>query len=218
MSIVYSCVAYKTTILAHSSKNPQLKNQFAADLPQILSSIDTSKNTRAAQNRQNMDFFCYVNEGVTYVCLSEAGLNKTVAFSFLNDVSSSFSMRYGTSSVKFATPYQMDTDFAPQLSNMMQYAVMNASKTRDLKDNVQEVKGLVLDNIDKVMQRAQKLNSIADRSDELKDSAVQFSSASRKLKHDMLKKKIIIIASIVAAVIVILIIIIVPSVISSQKK
>lgn len=210
MSLLYSCVAYRATILAHASRNPQIANQFAQDLPPILGQIDASKPGRSASCKQGMDFYCYVTDGITFICFSDPGVSKNVAFGFLSDLASTFSTRYGLSSVKFATAYQMNSDFAPVMANIMAGAAANGSKTQQVKEELAEVKGLVMDNVQRVMERAQRLNQIADKSDDLKTSAIEFDATSKRLRNQMRKKKIMMIVGITAAVIILLLIIILP--------
>ncbi|TPX33880.1 hypothetical protein SmJEL517_g03339 [Synchytrium microbalum] len=84
------------------------------------------------------------------------------------------------------------------------------NKTGQVQAQVDEVVGIMQNNIEKVMQRGEKLESLQNKTDDLQQGALQFKRGATKVRRQMwwkdLKLKIII----AVIVIVILIIIIVP--------
>lgn len=57
------------------------------------------------------------------------------------------------------------------------------SKATELQQNLDEVKGLVMDNISKVMDRAQNLDEIADSALQLKDNAEEFVVSTKAVRN-----------------------------------
>ncbi|TPX34105.1 hypothetical protein SeMB42_g07378 [Synchytrium endobioticum] len=95
---------------------------------------------------------------------------------------------------------------------------MASSKTAQVQNQVDEVVGIMQNNIEKVMQRGERLESLQNKTDDLQQGALQFKKGATKVRRQMwwkdLKLKIII----AAVVIVILIIIIVPIVNALKPK
>jgi len=82
------------------------------------------------------------------------------------------------------------------------------NKINDTKQQVDQVVLIMKDNIEKVLQRDQKLTDIENQTDELQDGAKRFQKISTKLKHKMWCKNMKFVM-IIAAVFLILIMIIV---------
>ncbi|KNC74392.1 hypothetical protein SARC_13059 [Sphaeroforma arctica JP610] len=84
------------------------------------------------------------------------------------------------------------------------------SSIQHTQDQVDEVVDIMKDNVNKVLERDQKLTEIEDRSDALKDGASRFQKTSGQVKSKMwwknLKWTLLIIALIVIVIIVILLI------------
>ena len=80
-------------------------------------------------------------------------------------------------------------------------------RTRKVKKAVDEVKGLALDNIEKVLQRGEQIDDIVDRTDDLAMSAATFETSSRTLRRKMwwnsTKGQIMIVGGIIAFLIVV---------------
>eukprot|EP00055_Hartaetosiga_balthica_P014572 m.80635 g.80635 ORF g.80635 m.80635 type:complete len:96 (-) comp8626_c0_seq1:228-515(-) len=58
-------------------------------------------------------------------------------------------------------------------------------KLAEAQQQVDEVVGIMRENMDRVLERDAKLSDLEDRSDELKDGATRFQSSSKKLKKRM---------------------------------
>jgi hypothetical protein len=59
------------------------------------------------------------------------------------------------------------------------------TKVKSLQKNLEEVKGLMAMNIEKVMQRGEALDSLMDKSDTLTHSSERFKSHSRRLRQTL---------------------------------
>eukprot|EP00052_Salpingoeca_macrocollata_P025276 m.230037 g.230037 ORF g.230037 m.230037 type:complete len:96 (+) comp22404_c0_seq2:2240-2527(+) len=82
-------------------------------------------------------------------------------------------------------------------------------KLKQAQDEVDQVVGIMRQNVEKVLERDQKLGDLEDRSDALKDGASRFQSSSRKLKNQMWWKNMKFMLILAAVIIIILIIIVV---------
>jgi hypothetical protein len=73
---------------------------------------------------------------------------------------------------------------------MAQYNKLNDNKLNDNKQKVDEVIVIMKDNVDKILQRDEKLSDIEYKTEELQDRASRFKKVSTKLKHKMWCKNI----------------------------
>ncbi|KAL2912626.1 hypothetical protein HK105_207842 [Polyrhizophydium stewartii] len=83
-----------------------------------------------------------------------------------------------------------------------------ASKTTQVQAQVDEVVGIMQDNIHKVMQRGEQLDSLQNKTEDLQNSSLQFKRGANKVRREMwwkdLKLKLII-GGIVAVILIIII-------------
>ena len=92
------------------------------------------------------------------------------------------------------------------INKMTQY-----NKISDTKQQVDTVIEIMRDNVDKVIQRDEKLTDLETRSEELQHGALRFDKISTKLKHKMWCKNmkfIIILASIFLFLLLVILLII----------
>ncbi|KAI8925445.1 synaptobrevin-domain-containing protein [Entophlyctis helioformis] len=86
----------------------------------------------------------------------------------------------------------------------MQQVPRDASKTAQVQGQVDEVIGIMQNNIEKVMARGEKLDSLQTKTEELSSGALQFKKNTNSLKNEMWWKDFklrIIIAVIVVSII-----------------
>ncbi|KND00639.1 uncharacterized protein SPPG_03765 [Spizellomyces punctatus DAOM BR117] len=92
-----------------------------------------------------------------------------------------------------------------------------SGKTAQVQDQVNEVVGIMQDNINKVMQRGEQLDTLQDKTEDLQNSSLQFKRGANRVRKQMwwkdMKMKLIL-GGVIAAVLIIIIV----SVISSTKK
>lgn len=85
------------------------------------------------------------------------------------------------------------------------------SRVSAVKSKVEEVKNIMIDNIDKVLERGQKIEELADKAHDLNVNAQQFHKAGvalrRKMWFDNFKMKVMCIAIFLILVIVIFLIV-----------
>lgn len=211
MSVIYTCIAYKTTPLAHRGSTDKSEKQFAMDIEKVLENFVNKDNMRSSSQYNNMNFYVFLMNQVTYICFTDQTVSKQAGYLFLGDIAEAFAQKYTISMVKQAVKFQMDREFGAiigqKMSNIKLY---QNSQAQEIQKDLEEVKNLVMQNIDQVMKRATDLQDIESDAVALRDNAGEFLQNARNLKRQMQCKKIAIIGGIVAAAVVILLIIIIP--------
>lgn len=91
------------------------------------------------------------------------------------------------------------------------------SKIEQTQDELEEVKVVMRDNIEKVMERDVKISDLEDRSEQLKDGASRFHITSRKLRRQMWWQDKKMTCFFILVILLVLIIVIVPIAVTSSK-
>jgi len=84
----------------------------------------------------------------------------------------------------------------------------NNDKVSNLRSQVDDVRGVMSQNIERVMERGEKLDDLVEKTNDLEQNAVQFRQTSRKVKKKMWWKNTKMTLILVAVVVVIILIII----------
>ena len=142
-------------------------------------------------------------------CFTDKQVQKAQAYGMMKEIIEQFSTRYSIDAVKLASKLQFDREFASIIQNNMANIKKFTSNTAELQKELDDVKGLVMNNISQVMKRASQLETIENEAVELRDNAELFAESSKELKKKMMCTKISMIAGICVAVVVIIVIIVV---------
>ncbi|KAI8588579.1 hypothetical protein HDU87_006532 [Geranomyces variabilis] len=91
-------------------------------------------------------------------------------------------------------------------------AADSSSKAAHVQNQVNEVTAIMQDNINKVMQRGEHLDTLQDKTDDLQNSSLQFKRGANRVRKQMwwkdMKMKLIL-GSVIGAILIIIIVVIV---------
>jgi len=144
--------------------------------------------------------YCLVDHlGVTFGCVaSSTGMSSTSAMVFLGDLQEQFYCQFSASEVQ--TCAENTTQFR-RFSVTMKKAIEIAysggqGKIDDVKKQIEDTRQIMSSNIDKVLERGERLEDVMDKSEAMKDTADAFRKKGRELRKKMwwqnMKMKIII--------------------------
>lgn len=209
MAILYSVVSRGTTILA---KHAACAGNFDVVTEQLLNKIPDHDSKMTYSHGSYL--FHYVREsGIVYYAITEDDYERSRAFQFLGEIKKKFQTNYGDLALT-ALPYAMDNDFSTVLNAQMQkysrpvVEEPEASKVDEVRNQLDELKGIMVKNIDSLTQRGENLNLLIDKTEDLSSSSVTFKKTSTNLARKLLWKNIkLTVIGIVIVVIIIYIII-----------
>lgn len=136
--------------------------------------------------------FHYVSQGsVVVMCLADEGFSRRVAFMCLEDLYGRFMERYGNvleSAIAFSTA----KDFSDVLKSRLAY--FNSGPITDklslLKSNLDDIRSVMVDNIDKVLARGEKVDLLVKKTETMSENAVQMRRRATDLRKKMWWRKV----------------------------
>lgn len=135
----------------------------------ILSKIQLTNHMKTYTNDDYL-FHYICADRIIYMCISDAEFPRQRAFAFLSDIKTKFLSLYGLTAAT-ALPYAMNTEFPGVMATQMNRC--NDNSPYDNIDRVQaqvdELKDIMVENIEKVMERGEHLNLLVERSETLLD-------------------------------------------------
>ena len=118
-----------------------------------------------------------------------------VVFAFLNDMKLRFVELYGTFEPLTAIAFRYNDEFSCIIDDRMTfYNSTEAEKNIDnigyVKNQIEDVKLIMVQNIEKVLERGEKIELLVDKTDRLNQQSYRFEFSSRKLRQQMRYKQI----------------------------
>ncbi|KAJ8606759.1 hypothetical protein CTAYLR_009571, partial [Chrysophaeum taylorii] len=184
--IVYAVIARGKVVLAehtsHSGNHPTATRVLLAKISQLDAKMSYVYDRHV--------FHYVVENGITYLCMAAETTRRRVAFAFLEDAKIRFSSHYAEIMHK-APAFTMNADFAPILERQMHY--YNQDDSDDLtkvKTQLDDVKNVMVENIEKVLERGEKIELLVDKTDRLNQQAFKFEKTSRQLRTAIFWRKL----------------------------
>ncbi|MEW5303827.1 MAG: hypothetical protein WDW36_006481 [Sanguina aurantia] len=180
--ILYALVARGGNVLAEHSVVGGNANVIAVRLLEKLPEEDT----RVSYTQDRMMFHVAVVDGVAYMCMAEESFGRRIPFAFLEDIKAKFSSLYGEAAL-LAVAYEYNSEFSRVLQERMTYYSSDpaADTINRVKGEILEVKGIMINNIEKVLDRGERLDVLLDKTEGLQDVAFTFRREARRLKQSM---------------------------------
>ncbi|XP_076898540.1 putative vesicle-associated membrane protein 726 [Bidens hawaiensis] len=208
--LIYSFVARGTVILAEYT---EFKGNFTTVAAQCLQKLPENNN-RFSYNCDGHTFNYLMDNGYTYCIVAVESAGKTLPMAFLDRVKDEFNKKYGGGKASTAAAKSLSKSFGPKMKEQMKWCIAHPEeidKIAKVKAQVSEVKGVMMDNIEKVLDRGEKIELLVDKTDNLRNQASDFKKQGTKMKRKMwiqnMKIKLI-----VAGIVLILILMVVFSI------
>ncbi|KAF9970606.1 Vesicle-associated membrane protein [Actinomortierella ambigua] len=206
MSIIYALVARGPIILAEYTNS---SGNFLTVTEAILDKIPPN-NSKLTYVYDRYLFHYICEDGLTYMCMADDTFGRRVPFAFLQDMKERFLDQYSYERALSATvPYGMN-EFSKTIAKQMEYFSTNpnADKIKQVQGEIEQVKDVMVHNIERVLERGERIELLVDKTDNLNHQAYAFKKRSTALKHSMWwkNKKLIVILVLVMIVVSYLII------------
>ena len=171
-SIIYSVIALDSnaTPVAEASLAEGNFNMLALKL---LSKI--KKNSSASYVYENKYIFHYNNEDeITFLCMTDAAFHNRTAYAYLFDIKDKFFEKYGASA-KNLGGYAANREFGEVMKGKMNFYNSDQGgndKLKVVRENIERTKDIMIENIDKVLARGEKIELLVNKTHQLSDSSV----------------------------------------------
>merc|ERR1719352_508260 len=102
--------------------------------------------------------------------------------------------KFGLEAPQTAIAFSMNEEFNGVIRQRMEYynsdeADHSIDNIGAVKSQIEDVKGVMVQNIEKVLERGEKIELLVDKTDRLNQQAFRFESSSRALRRAMWWKK-----------------------------
>lgn len=125
-------------------------------------------------------FHYVVENSICYLCMSDEKNKHRLPYAFLQDMKDLFLAKFGLEPAQRAIAFSFNEDFSPVIQQRMEY--YNSGGAMDnidsLKTQIDDVKEGMVQNIEKVLERGEKIELLVDKTDRLNQQAFRFEASS----------------------------------------
>ncbi|KAK8711700.1 hypothetical protein V6N13_146971 [Hibiscus sabdariffa] len=181
-SLIYAFVARGTVVLADYT---EFSGNFTSIASQCLQKLPASNN-KFTYNCDGHTFNYLVDNGFTYCVVAVESVGRQVPVAFLERIKEDFTNRYGGGKAATAPANSLSKEFGPKLKEHMQYCIDHPeeiSKIAKVKAQVSEVKGVMMENIEKVLDRGEKIELLVDKTENLRSQAQDFRQQGTQMRR-----------------------------------
>ncbi|KAI3760241.1 hypothetical protein L1987_50634 [Smallanthus sonchifolius] len=205
-SLIYSFVARGTVIL---SEYTEFTGNFTNIAAQCLQKLPATNN-KFTYSCDGHTFNYLVQDGFIYCVVAIESVGRQIPMAFLERIKDDFTKKYAGGKAATAVANSLNKEFGPKLKEQMQYCVDHPeeiSKLSKVKAQVSEVKGVMMENIEKVLDRGEKIELLVDKTESLHSQAQGFRTQGTQLRRKMwlknMKIKLIVLCIIIALILLI---------------
>jgi len=205
--IIYSVVARDSVVLTEFTKTG---GNFVAVTRDLLAKTEKVNCQKSYVYNDEYKFNYEVKDGITYLALCEKDFKQRTSFNFISDIKERFVATYGDRA-QTAIAFAMNDDFGRVLKQRMEHYNSETDELSKVQSQIDGVKEVMAQNIEKIINRGDKIEMLVQKSEGLNDSALEFQKTSKKLKNHMWWKNIkmmLIIAAVVFIIILILLMVV----------
>ena len=151
--------------------------------------------TPGSPNRLSIEsgscFFHYINQGgVCYLCLTDRGYPKRLAYNYLEELSKEFEARYLSEVEGASRPYAfIKFDTFIQKTKRLYVDTRTQRNLNKLNEDLHDVQKIMTQNIQDVLGRGERLDSVAAKSSSLRDASGKYAKDARYLNTQAMLRK-----------------------------
>lgn len=176
----------------------------------LIQKLQNDQNTSKSYAYENRYMFHYHNQrGVSLLCMCDSEFSNRLAYQFLFEIRDKIIDSCGDSFsqiIGFGLKKHLVEEIKQTMTNYNNYK--EEDKLAIVNKNINEVKDIMIQNIDKIIERGEKIELLVSKTDQLQSNAVMFNRQARSVKRFFLCKNYkitLIVALILIAVIFIVI-------------
>lgn len=149
-----------------------------------------SEDTKMSYVYDQYVFHYIVENHIIYMCMCDDASKRRIPFSFLEDIKDKFKGIYGDRA-QTAMAFAMNDDFGRTLQRQLDfYNGPSADSIATVNSKLDDVKNVMIQNIDMVLQRGEKLELLVDKTENLHQQAFKFQRSAKQLKSAMIWRRV----------------------------
>ncbi|KAL0220047.1 hypothetical protein P9112_005700 [Eukaryota sp. TZLM1-RC] len=194
MSFLFTVIARNTDgLLLYGSMDQTSSelDEFHQRAKQIISSLRSTDPSQCSLSCTNYQFHYVISSNVCYLVLTHVSFQRSLAFSYLEEVKQAFEKTYGPRVSTASQSYEFIAFDTLHSSIKRQYSDIHASSNvQKARQNLEEVRRIMTKNIDELLERGDKFDYLKAQTTSLSESARKYKAQSIKVWRHLLVQKL----------------------------
>ncbi|KAI8925737.1 synaptobrevin-domain-containing protein [Entophlyctis helioformis] len=144
--------------------------------------------------------------GLTFMCLADDQFGRKVPFAFLDDMAARYVAVYARSAA--TAPAYGHQEYGRTIAALMEQHSSGTAPSTDkfaaVQSEIDAVRGIMVDNIEKVLARGERIDLLVDKTESLTQASFAFKKRSTQLKRAMWYKNARLVGVMVVAALLVL--------------
>jgi len=178
MPITHAVIAYQQDILVEVGNNSQVAHR-------VINLVPTNTSIRKSYSYDEQVYHVWGSEnGLVALCASDKSLSLKVCFGFLQDIRTRFLDAYPQFQY---SPPQTFVEFSRILKDRMQFFSTDSSvdTMKQASKQINQLQDVMKENIEKVLEREEKIEILLENTDGLQEEATGFKQAGKQVQKTM---------------------------------
>ncbi|KMT04908.1 hypothetical protein BVRB_7g170750 [Beta vulgaris subsp. vulgaris] len=186
MAILYAVVARGTTVLSEFSA---VTGNIGAVARRILEKLPSEDDSRLCFSQDRYIFHIYRADGLSFLCMANDTFGRRIPFSYLEEIHMRFMKNYGKIA-QHAPAYSVNDEFSRVLHQQMEFfsSSPSADTINRVRGEVNEIRTIMVENIEKILERGNRCELLVDKTATMQDSAFHFRKQSKRLRRALWMK------------------------------
>lgn len=178
MPIIHSLIAFKGEVIADQSSS-QMSGNFGQVAAVLVKRLSNESESKLSLLYQKYMFHYILSSQWCYLVMTDQSFPRVLAFQFLNDI-----INANVTHTQTTDPNKMEMRKTLRL-NMDKYNSNLDHKFEKLYDDINNIKDVMVSNVEKLVDRNEDLTLLVEKSDNLNQSSIQFAKQSTSLKRSL---------------------------------
>lgn len=190
--LLYVAIAKGKTILASHTNGIQ---NAATIANLILDRIDLESDSKQTFVHQKYQIhyvhtapFSGVSGGLTYLAIGTEALGRRIPFACLFDIKRKFLDNFTAAEISTAGLNEFssfESTIQERMAAISEQGVEGSDKAREVQREIDSVKDIMTQNIERVLERGERIDILVDKSSHLNSSSLAFRKRSQAVKNQM---------------------------------
>jgi len=161
-------------------------NNFPQIARKLIEQIPSTPDSKKSYSYESFNFNYIAEGGLTYICMSDQEMGLRVPYAFLFDINNRFKATF-REKLLTAGHMAMNDTFSRVLRDRTEFFSndKNADKINKVKGEIEDAKQIMVKNIDKVLERGERIEMLVSKTDDLHTQSQSFKKKSTQLKRKM---------------------------------
>lgn len=186
MSIIYSLIARGTTVLVDYTETTGNFQQITGS---ILQKIPLHDDTKCTYVSGSYHFHVIVDDGLIFLCMADEDFGKRQPYAFLEEIKRRFVNSTLKQRARTAHANEFRRDFGQVLASQMALfsgpSYDETDQISKVRREVNEVKDVMTQNIEKVLERGEKIDVLVGKTEHLDHNSQVFHKQAVRLRKKM---------------------------------